>query len=135
MATKPGEVMGYFAYGHPFLDGNGRTIMVVHAELAERTGISIDWAATSKVEYLAALTREIERPGIRHLDGYLKPFLREAVGIERLVGHVVSTRGLDGRSSEQPADNNTVLGNVSDPDLQARYEKQKLQRQRGIISP
>jgi cell filamentation protein len=26
MASKPGEVMGYLAYGHPFWDGNGRTI-------------------------------------------------------------------------------------------------------------
>jgi cell filamentation protein len=26
MAAKAGEVMGYLAYGHPFLDGNGRTI-------------------------------------------------------------------------------------------------------------
>ena len=62
MAAKPGEVMGYFAYGHPFLDGNGRTIMVVHAELAERAGISIDWSATTKIGYLDALTQEIERP-------------------------------------------------------------------------
>ena len=136
MATKPGEVMGYFAYGHPFLDGNGRTIMVVHAELAERAGVSIDWAASNKLEYLAALTQEIERPGVGRLDGYLKPFLRKAVGVEQLVGHVVSTRGLDGRSGEA-ADDNQVLGNVSDPDLQARYERQKLQRQRqrGIIAP
>ena len=42
--------MGYLAYGHPFLDGNGRTILVVHADLAERAGISIDWAATGKAE-------------------------------------------------------------------------------------
>jgi cell filamentation protein len=46
MRERPGEVMGYFAHGHPFLDGNGRTIMVVHAVLAQRAGFSIDWAAT-----------------------------------------------------------------------------------------
>ena len=90
--------MGYLAYGHPFLDGNGRTIMVVHAELAERAGISIDWSATSKVAYLNALTQEIERPGAGHLDAYLKPFLRQPVGVERLAEHVVNTRGLDGRT-------------------------------------
>jgi len=33
MAARPGEVMGYLAHGHPFLDGNGRTLMVVHIEL------------------------------------------------------------------------------------------------------
>jgi hypothetical protein len=55
--------------------------------------------------------------------------LREALGRERLVGHVGSTRGFQGRSDELAADNK-VLGNVSDPELQARYEKQKLQRQK-----
>ena len=54
MAKKPGEVMGYLAYGHPFLDGNGRTIMVVHLELCYRAGISIDWSATNKTDYLVA---------------------------------------------------------------------------------
>ena len=133
MAKKPGEVMGYFAYGHPFLDGNGRTIMVVHTELAQRAGIGIEWAKTSKTEYLIALTQEIETPGAGYLDTYLKPYLCEAVGIEGLVGHVVNTRGLDG----QPIEDNEILGKVSDPELQARYEKQKQQRQRQgrIISP
>ena len=129
MAEKPGEVLGYLAYGHPFLDGNGRTIMVIHAELAQRAGISIEWAATTKIEYLAALTREIESPGAGHLDAYLKTYLREALGVERLVGHVVGMRGLEGRSDE-PAADNKVLGSVSDPELQARYEKQELQRQK-----
>jgi len=124
MAARPGEVMGYLAFGHPFLDGNGRTIMVVHAELAERAGFSIEWAATSKTAYLNALTQEIERPGAGHLDAYLKPFFRPPVGIERLVDHVVNTRGLDGSAAEQ----NRVLGNVQDPDLQAQYEAQRLQR-------
>jgi cell filamentation protein len=36
MAVKPGEIMGYLAYAHPFLDGNGRTIMVLHAVLSQR---------------------------------------------------------------------------------------------------
>ena len=49
MTEKPGEIMGYLAYAHPFLDGNGRTIMVVHAVLAQRAGFSIDWAATKKL--------------------------------------------------------------------------------------
>ncbi|WP_342729332.1 Fic family protein [Bradyrhizobium sp. B097] len=35
MVKKPGEVMGDLAYGHPFLDGNGRAIMVVHAVLSQ----------------------------------------------------------------------------------------------------
>jgi cell filamentation protein len=48
MRQKPGEVMGYLAHGHPFLDGNGRTIMLVHAELARRAGFGIDWGSTGK---------------------------------------------------------------------------------------
>jgi cell filamentation protein len=68
MTAKPGEVMGQLAYGHPFLDGNGRTIMVVHCILAQRAGFSIDWASTNKDNYLAALSREIEAPGNGHLD-------------------------------------------------------------------
>ena len=67
--------MGYLAYGHPFPDGNGRTNMVVHTELAQRAGISIDWASTSKTAYLTALTKEIEKPGAGLLDAYLKPFI------------------------------------------------------------
>jgi cell filamentation protein len=38
MKAKPGAVMGALAHGHPFLDGNGRTIMVVHCTLAQRAG-------------------------------------------------------------------------------------------------
>ena len=26
MKARSGEIMGYLAYGHPFLDGTGRTI-------------------------------------------------------------------------------------------------------------
>jgi len=126
MVARPGEVMGYLAFGHPFLDGNGRTIMVVHAELAERAGFSIEWAATSKAAYLNALTQEIEGPGAGHLDAYLKPFCRMPVGIERLIDHVVNTRGLDGSDAGQ----NRVLGNVHDSNLQALYEAQRLQRLR-----
>ena len=68
MNVRPGEVLGYMAFGHPFLDGNGRTIMVVHAELAERAGFSVEWTATNKTAYLNALTQEIAQPGARHLD-------------------------------------------------------------------
>ncbi len=125
MTSKPGEVMGYLAFGHPFLDGNGRTIMIIHAELAERAGFSLDWTATNKADYLGALTREIAQPNARHLDLYLKPFLRQSVGPESLVEHVLQTQGLDGSNLEE----NRVLGNVSDPDVQARYAAQRLQRE------
>jgi cell filamentation protein, protein adenylyltransferase len=60
MRQRPGEVMGYLAFDHPFLDGNGRTIMMAHSVLARRAGIGIDWASTDKNAYLNALTQEID---------------------------------------------------------------------------
>lgn len=36
LRQRPGEVMGWFAYGHPFLDGNGRTMLIIHSELCHR---------------------------------------------------------------------------------------------------
>ena len=123
MAAKPGEIMGYFTYGHPFLDGNGRTIMVVHGVLAQRAGFSIDWAATGKADYLATLTQELDDPGKGHLDAYLKPFIREALSDNRLAEEIAQAPGLDG-SDEQ----NEVLGKTSDPALKARYEQQKMKR-------
>jgi cell filamentation protein len=47
MAAKPKRGLGNLAHGHPFLDGNSRTIMVLHCVLAQRAGFSIDWAATN----------------------------------------------------------------------------------------
>ena len=66
MTAKAGEVMGYLAYGHPFLDGNGRAIMVVHAELAQRAGFSIDWAATGKAAYLDGADEGVGAAGERN---------------------------------------------------------------------
>jgi cell filamentation protein len=126
MASKPGEVMGYLAYGHPFLDGNGRTIMVVHSVLAQRAGFSIDWAKTDKTDYLLALTKELDAPGKGILDSYLKPFMGEAIAYEKLGASVMQAPGLDGKSD----DTNTVLGKTTEPDVKARYEQQKIERSR-----
>ena len=124
MASKPGEVMGYLAHGHPFLDGNGRTIMVVHSVLAQRAGFSIDWAKTDKTDYLLALTKELDAPGKGILDSYLKPFMGEAIAYEKLGDAVMQAPGLDGKSD----DTNTVLGKTTEPDVKARYEQQKIKR-------
>ena len=124
MAAKPGEVMGYLAYGHPFLDGNGRTIMVVHSVLAQRAGFSIDWAKTDKTEYLLALTKELDAPGKGILDRYLKPFMGETIAYEKLGASVMQAPGLDGKSDDM----NTVLGKTTEPGVKARYEQQKIKR-------
>jgi len=75
LLEKPGEVMGLLAHAHPFLDGNGRTIMVVYEDLCRRANVAINWLKTSKQDYLRALTKELENPGKGHLDDYLKPYL------------------------------------------------------------
>ncbi len=123
MAAKPGEIMGYLAYGHPFLDGNGRTIMVVHGILAHRAGFSIDWAATAKADYLSALTQELDSPGKALLDNYLKPFIRAAMPSDRLAEKIAQAPGLDGND-----EHNEILGKTSDPALKMRYEQQELKR-------
>jgi len=75
LRERLGEVMGLLAYAHPFLDGNGRTIMVVYEDLCRRAHIAIDWLKTNKKDYLRALTQELEEPGKKHLDDYLKLYL------------------------------------------------------------
>jgi cell filamentation protein len=120
MKANPGEIMGYLAYGHPFLDGNGRTIMTVHSVLAQRAGFSIDWSATTKDAYLDALTKEIETPSKGHLDTYLKPFMRRPIAYEQLAIAIVQAPGLDG--SVQDAALDEVLGNTDEPAVKAQYE-------------
>jgi cell filamentation protein len=120
MRAKPGEIMGYLAYGHPFLDGNGRAIMTVHSVLAQRAGFSIDWSATKKDAYLDALTKEIENPPKGHLDAYLKPLMRDPVAYEQLASVIVQAPGLDG--SVQDAELNEVLGTAEEPAVKAQYE-------------
>jgi cell filamentation protein len=119
MKAKPGEIMGYLAYGHPFLDGNGRTIMTVYSVLAQRAGFSIDWSATKKDAYLDALSREIENPPQGHLGAYLKPFMRDPIAHEQLATAIVQAPGLDG--SAQAAAFNQVLGNADEPHVEAQY--------------
>lgn len=94
MSEQPGEVMALLAHAHPFLDGNGRTIMVVHTELAHRAGISIDWLQTDKTDYLTVLTTELNEPNKGHLDLYLKPFIRNAIKRQQSTSVLRSLKGL-----------------------------------------
>ena len=94
MSKTPGVVIGYLSYGHPFLDGNGRTIIVVADELAYRAGISIDWASTDKQVYLGALTRELDDPRSGALDAYLGPHIREGISQEQATQTLARLPGL-----------------------------------------
>jgi cell filamentation protein len=77
MRQKPGEVIGLLAFGHPFLEGNGRVLMVVHSDLSRRAGMHIEWEKVEKEPYIAALTMELEGPGAGRLDTFLAPFVRD----------------------------------------------------------
>ena len=72
-----------------------------------------------------ALTKELDNPDKGHLDAYLKPFIREAVGQDRLAVEIALAPGLDGNDEQ-----NQILGKTSDPALKARYEQQELKRKR-----
>lgn len=92
----PGEVMGYFAHGHPFLDGNGRTLMLVFGELCFRHGFSVAWERTSKPDYLNALTEELASPGTGILDRYLDQFIAGPIGHDQYTKALEELPGLDG---------------------------------------
>ena len=126
MRAKPGEVMGYLAFGHPFLDGNGRTIMTLHSVMAQRAGFSIAWEKTDKFDYLDTLTKEIGTPGKGILDNYLKSFVGNAVDHTELASHVAAVPGLDGSAEIQA---NEVVGESTEPAVKAQYEAMLRKRQ------
>lgn len=125
MRAKPGVILGYLAYAHPFLDGNGRTIMVVHGVMSLRAGFKIEWAVTDKVSYLSALTQELAEPDRGYLDRYLLPFVRRATPTDRLAEEITRAPGLDGNDGR-----NKVLGKTNDPAVQMLYKQQESKRRR-----
>jgi len=100
LRKRCGDVMGYFAFGHPFLDGNGRTMLVIHSELCHRAGFSISWMNTRKEDYLAALTQEIQEPNRGTLNDYLQPFITDGNDRAGWGGIIGEIPGLDGRETE-----------------------------------
>ncbi|MGY4493836.1 Fic/DOC family protein [Pseudomonas sp. TE3610] len=97
---RPGEVMGTLALAHPFLDGNGRTILLIYTELSHRAGFSINWGQTTKDGYLSALSAEILDPTLKPLDAYLLPHVVDSVGRENWPGLIGGIQGLDGLDKE-----------------------------------
>lgn len=128
-AARVGHIMGLFAYAHPFLDGNGRAMLLVHGELCHRAGISIDWPKTSKSAYLHALTLEIEEPEKGHLDGYLASFIGPRVEREQWMSSVDGIQGLDGSA----IDTDTTAA-YANPDTEREYHE--FERKRSyVIAP
>lgn len=126
LRQRPGEVMGLFAYGHPFLDGNGRTMLVVHTELCHRADFCIEWHRTSKSDYLAALTAEIATPGKGILDTYLLPFVGENQDRQAWGGIIGGLPGLNGKLVDD-----AVAGNHEDATVSEQYRE--FERRRGYL--
>lgn len=125
--SRPGEVMGAFAWGHPFLDGNGRAMLLVHSELCHRAGFSIDWTSSNKNDYLAALGHELKNPNDRRLDQYLSGLTRPAKPHANWVEEFKAMRGLDGLDFHHE----NVSYRDDDPVANARYEEIKRGRGNG----
>lgn len=113
---RPGEVMGLLAFAHPFLDGNGRTILLVFMELSYRAGFAIDWSGTNKDDYLRTLSAEIETPARGHLDCYLAPYIVEIASRDQWAELIGAIKGLDGLDKE-----NISYGSLDDPEIKKRY--------------
>lgn len=126
IAKHPGEVMGLFAWGHPFLDGNRRTMVVVHTELMVRAGLMVNWAASVKDSYLDALTRELDSPRDHALDAYLLPLVQSLQDRRSWTEQVRDLPGLDGSIEDIGTD---VAHDNNDPVGERRYKAKVLARQ------
>lgn len=118
----PGEVMGQLAFAHPFLDGNGRTILLVFMELCYRASFAIDWSRTSKDDYLHALSDEIREPRGRHLDHYLKPFIVDISRRDEWPETISGIKGLDGLDKED-----ITYASLDDSQVQQIYTSYRTQ--------
>ncbi|HEY2115948.1 MAG TPA: Fic family protein [Candidatus Angelobacter sp.] len=78
LRDHPGEVFGYLAHAHPFLEGNGRTILTVYAELCRRGGFHIKWEDIDKDKFLRTLTDELLKPG-SSMNELLLPYVRSGM--------------------------------------------------------
>ncbi|ADW67486.1 Fic/DOC family protein [Granulicella tundricola] len=76
LRAQAGEVFGYLAHSHPFLEGNGRTILTVFAELTRRAGFYVVWEDIDKREFLDRLTDELLQPGKGIMDQLILPYVR-----------------------------------------------------------
>lgn len=114
---RPGEVMGQLASAHPFLDGNGRTILLIYMELSYRARFAIDWSKTNKDVYLRALSDEIGAPCEGHLDEYLRPFVMDITSRDEWPEMIGGIKGLDGLDKE-----GITYEKLDNPEVQKLYK-------------
>ena len=92
LRAHPGEVFGYLAHSHPFLEGNGRTILTTFAELTRRASFHITWEAIDKQQFLVTLTEELLQPGRGIMDRLVLPYVREGVLTEEMTARRLRVR-------------------------------------------
>lgn len=119
---RPGDVMGQLAFAHPFLDGNGRTILLVFMELCYRAKFAIEWSRTNKDDYLRTLSAEIREPFKGHLNDYLKPFVVDIAHRDEWPGMIGGIKGLDGLDKE-----GITYENLDNPEVQQIYNAYRAQ--------
>jgi cell filamentation protein len=73
LRAHPGEVFGQLAHAHPFLEGNGRTILTVYADLSRRADFHVAWEQMDKDLFLKTLTSELLNPGKGTMDALVLP--------------------------------------------------------------
>lgn len=117
---NPGEIMGLLAFSHPFLDGNGRTILLIFMELSYRAGFAINWSKTNKRDYLRALSLEINDPKKGYLTHYLKPYIINITNRNEWTETIFEIKGLDGLDKE-----NISYKKLNDPDVIKTYQSEK----------
>ena len=100
-------------------------MLLIHTELCYRVGFSIEWEKTAKVDYLTALSQEIEKPREHPLDRYLPQFIGETRSRDSWGGVIGNLQGLDGQSEM-----NNVDGDYSDEQVLREYLAYKLERER-----
>jgi cell filamentation protein len=77
LRAHPGEVFGQLAYAHPFLEGNGRTILTVYADLTRRANFHIAWDQIDKDLFLKTLTGELLNPGKGTMDALVRRYVQD----------------------------------------------------------
>ena len=114
--------MGQLAFAHPFLDGNGRTILLVFMELCYRAKFAIEWSRTNKDDDLRTLSAEIREPFKGHLNDYLKPFVVDIAHRDEWPGMIGGIKGLDGLDKE-----GITYENLDNPEVQQIYNAYRAQ--------
>ena len=88
LREQPGKAFALFAYAHPFLDTNGRTLLTVHSELMRRVGKHIRWNDLEPSDFLIALTDAIVNQSSA-LDDLIAPHLYPGALRVRAQGQII----------------------------------------------